>query len=174
MKITYCAIALAATIFGRDVVAQTQTPTPTPSDVTPLSSTVRQPAAHIRKKPTPTPIPYRSRPDTSIKFDTYPTLSPTPTPGGAFDPFSDHPGPHPAGSVNRGYNFANGVRVEVMGDHLAITDPGGHRFLMQMQHGAKPPVNMPRSCAKIKHYLFTHDPNSEHWRAVCAWWIWNC
>jgi hypothetical protein len=174
MKITYYAVALAATISVRVVVAQTPTPTPNPSLET-LSSTARQPTTDLPKKPTyrfqPNttlkPPPYRPRPDTTSR------ITPTPLPNSnPFDPFSGR-GPRPAGSNNRAYTFANGVRAERLGDYVAFTDAGGHRVVMQMQHGAKPPVNGPQICGKLRRWLANHG-NSAKWREECLWYFDNC
>jgi hypothetical protein len=177
MKITYFAILLAATILSRDVVAQEETPSrslSTNSRIEKSEVSVRQPTTDLGKKPT-----YRFQPDTTLKPppyrprpDTTSRITPTPAPDTPFDPFSGR-GPRPAGSNSRTYTFANGVRVERLGDYVEFTDVEGHRVLMSMQHGAKPPVNGPQICGKLRHWLSAHG-NSAKWREECLWYFDNC
>jgi hypothetical protein len=176
MKITYFAILLAATILSRDVVAQEETPTPPAAP----NSRIEPYQTDLKKKPRPvyesgqpkfqhltTPTPYRPRPITTSR------ITPTPLPNSApFDPFSGR-GPRPAGSNSRTYTFANGMRAERLGDYVAFTDAGGHRVVMQMQHGAKPPVNGPQICGKLRRWLANHG-NSAKWREECLWYFDNC
>jgi hypothetical protein len=165
MKITYFAMLLAATILNRDLVAQEETPTPSLS----TNSRIEKPSVSVAKPTHPTVSAtiaprYRPKPNTTLN----PQLIPGPSP---FDPFKR--GPRPAGSNSRAYTFENGMRAERLGDYVAFTDAGGHRVVMQMQHGAKPPVNGPQICGKLRRWLANHG-NSAKWREECLWYFDNC
>jgi hypothetical protein len=249
MKITYYAIALAATIFGGVVVAQTETPTPDPSIETD-SSAVRQPNAPalpkkptpppfhprpdttlrqpytpalpkkpthryqpdttlrvtptvtpipLRKKPTPTPTPFKRKlPTPTPTTKTQPSLNApstvsatvapryqprpdttsrvTPTPVPPFNPFNTQLGPPPFSWHNGSQTFENGVKVEISGDDMIVTDARGHRSVThkhELNHEPPGPA-LPRGCGQLLHWLLTHGPNTYKWRYGSALYFSHC
>ena len=194
MKITYFAIALAATISVRVAVAQTPTPSrprhdtlrqdtslkkrPTPPFRPPLDTTLRQDTS-LKKKPTapfrpppnttlkPTSPPFRPPPDTRLR------VTPTPTPVPPFNPFDRNP--IATGWKNGAHTFENGVRVEILGDDMVITDARGRRSVThkhELNH--QPPVGVPHICGKLRRWLNAHSANSAKWRESCNWYFDNC
>jgi len=59
----------------------------------------------------------------------------------------------------------------------AAVPPGRSKLLRKLQKkagGPPPPRPLFSNCKNLLRWLLTHNPNSQRWRAVCAWWIDEC
>lgn len=167
MKITYFVITLAATLLVRDLAAQEETPTPSTSTNSRVSEkspvSVNAPPPRVSATIAPT---YRPRPDTTSRI--------TPTPVPPFNPFDRNP--YFANWHNSAHNFANGVRAEILGDDLVITDAHGRRSVThkhELNH-QPPGAALPRNCGHLLHWLLTHDPGTYKWRYGFCLYVNNC
>lgn len=151
------------------------TPPPPHSD-----TTVRQPTTDLKKKPThlfrpppdttlkPTPSPFRPPPDTRLR------VTPTPTPVSPYNPFGRDP--ITTGWKNGAHTFENGVRAEIVGNDMVITDARGRRSVThkhELNH-QPPGAALPRGCGALLHWILTHDPGTYKGRYAFALYVMHC
>jgi hypothetical protein len=188
MKITYYAIALAATIFSRVVVAQTETPTPSPNpSLETDSATVRQPTADLKKKPRPvyesgqpkfqhltptTPTPFRPRPDTTLRRPYKPAIPKKPTyrpqPDTTLKPPPYRPRPDTTSRINptpvpdTPFDPFAGVHHPAVSNRRTFTFPNGEHVEIETL-GDDVAFTYPNGHRRVEHkHDVDHKPTGAH------------